>query len=431
MLLLRQTVSLLILLPTTISFKLDFQIHQVQHDKSLAKRDVTAPFRLDKNVYLTQLELGSNHDRVTVSLDTGSPDLWVMSKSAQCFNVSDFHTLSRPHIPELFDDLDSQYSCTANGTFDYQASATFQEKKVEPDFRAGFADGSAATGIWGVDDVHLGGDVTLRELKFGIANASSIDVGILGLGPQPENERGFVALLKEQGVINRTMYSIYMNSSSGSIVFGSELDESKYAAGQMATASMDQNVGVDVSEVSIDGRTVSAGEKVKVLFDTGSTFSTMPHDWIKILGESLNGTYDEDQMAYQVSCEMEHDAKNFTFKIDSEPEMSLPIRNLIVRAGGGTSCYLGIMDESLIGGAIFGADILQHFYTVYDLQEEELSIAPLKLGASASSDAGSGASSSTGSGATESSRSHSGASATLRVYCISMIPLSIYIFFIY
>lgn len=50
----------------------------------LAKRDtVTQKLDNEQSLYLADLELGSQSEKVTVQIDTGSSDLWVPSKSAE------------------------------------------------------------------------------------------------------------------------------------------------------------------------------------------------------------------------------------------------------------------------------------------------------------------------------------------------------------
>ncbi|KAI5964917.1 BAR1 [Candida margitis] len=406
------------------AISLDFDISPQRVETRHSKRDaVNTAITLQRNVYLTNLAIGSLKDDVVVSIDTGSSELWVMSNNVNCQTVEQLHAENAPDIPDIFNDLNEEYSCKANGTFNNEKSTTYEF--INDEFTIAFADGSAAIGEYGSDDVQVG-NVTIEGLKLGVANASSIDVGILGIKHNNEYDN-FISLLKKQGYIDTAQYSIYLNDEKGNILFGG-VDSAKYD-GDLTSTSM-QNSGIHIKDVSLsqnkNQKYIQSGKEY-VIFDTGSTFSTLPSDWIKEIGESINGTYDEDEMAYQVPCQLDNKVE-FNFKIDNT-NLSVSVSDLIInneRTKG--NCYLGVMDESLIGGTIFGSDILKHFYVVFNLDENELSIAPVSKSSTTAS------SSSTADGSRFSSRSEASINSTrtmLYAYCMSLIPLSIYVFILY
>ena len=191
------------------------------------KRDaLPMPLINDKILYTTELEIGSNKDKVSVSIDTGSYDLWVMSNDAVCYKVSEFQTEGAPQLPDIFNDIDQDYSCTFNGTYNSKSSKTF--KNTSEDFSIGYVDGSAAQGVWGYDSVQFG-QYGVTGLKIGIANRSSVSDGILGIGIANGYDN-FPVLLQKQGLINKIAYSVYLNSSNsttGTILFGA-IDHAKY-----------------------------------------------------------------------------------------------------------------------------------------------------------------------------------------------------------
>ncbi|KAI5954978.1 BAR1 [Candida jiufengensis] len=368
----------------SISFNFDIKT-TTPPISQLTKRQVSTIFKNQKNVLLTKLGIGSNNDSVVVSIDTGSSDLWVMSNQVQCFNISEFHTIYSPNIPQIFNDLDESYSCKANGTFKFENSKSFVNENK--DFTIAFADGSAAMGFWGNDNIVIDGNnkTTLNGLRFGIANKSSIDVGILGIGFKDDYDN-FPVLLHEQGLIDKLQYSIYSNDADSGVVEFDKIDNSKYE-NNLVSVEIDNNLGVKISNAYYieeeDGNLVpKSSDKETIIFDTGSTFSTLPREWIDRLGKSINGTYNEDEMAYEVNCdELNSDSLSnqyFNFTVNSTL-FSVPTKDFIIkneRTNG--KCYLGIMDESIIGGSIFGSDILKLFYLVYNLEDSILSIAPIK-----------------------------------------------------
>ncbi|KAI5965904.1 BAR1 [Candida pseudojiufengensis] len=362
-----------------ISFNFDIK-SITPPESSLSKRQITTIFKNQKNVFLTNLGIGSNNDSVIVSIDTGSSDLWIMSNQVTCFNVSEFHTVNSPNIPKIFNDLDESYSCKSNGTFSYENSNTF--KNENSDFVIAFADGSAAKGIWGNDSLIIGeSNITVANVKFGIANQSSIDVGILGIGFKDDYDN-LPILLQKQGFIENLQYSIYTTGKDSGIIDFDNIDDTKYE-NDLVTIEMDKNIGIYVSNSYTDDEEEQKNSKQELaIFDTGSTFSTLPKEWIKRIGESINGTYDENELAYEVNCNLLNSnntaEQHFNFTLN-DTVFSIPASNFIIQnERTNNKCYLGIMDESIIGGVIFGSDILKNFYLVYNLQDSTLSIAPIK-----------------------------------------------------
>lgn len=354
------------------SIKLDFNI--VLTPSKYTKRDaLPMPLINDKILYTTELEIGSNKDKVSVSIDTGSYDLWVMSNDAICYKVSEFQTEGAPQLPDIFNDIDQEYSCTVNGTYNPNTSTTF--KNTSEDFSIGYVDGSAAQGVWGYDSVQFG-KYGVTDLKIGIANRSSVSDGILGIGIANGYDN-FPVLLQKQGLINKIAYSVYLNSSNsttGTILFGA-IDHAKYD-GALSTVPINSESQLSVNVTNLetkDGKVTSGSHSV--LLDTGSTFSIFPDEWIDALGRSLNATYDDNESVYAIECDG-YDENFFGFSIGNA-DFSIPIQDLTTEKDG--QCYLAIMSNSVIGGGgiLFGDDILRRIYLVYDLQDMTISVAPV------------------------------------------------------
>ncbi|EGW32145.1 uncharacterized protein SPAPADRAFT_61229, partial [Spathaspora passalidarum NRRL Y-27907] len=156
---------------------------------------------------LTELQIGSNRDRVTVDVDTGSSVLWVMDSNGAC--------KTSPLTGKVPD-------CKAHGTFSFQGSETFN--KTEESFHMEYADKESADGFYVKDDISLGKDVVVKGFGFGLADGASSEVGILGISFPRVNSTGrsFPVELKNQGITNRSAYSIFLNkpNKTGSVLFG-------------------------------------------------------------------------------------------------------------------------------------------------------------------------------------------------------------------
>ena len=196
----------------------------------------------EQTFYMADLKIGSNQDQNNVLVDTGSSDLWVMSHDVNCVAVLTgkrytrtfelgtgvvnnlplekreridahkrevikpskttedkevkannklFATYSTVYITEgggFFSDSpfvgttdgSGSNTCTSYGSFNTENSDTFTENNTYP-FLIQYADGTHASGIWGYDNVIIG-NVTVQDLSFAVANESSSDVGVLGIG---------------------------------------------------------------------------------------------------------------------------------------------------------------------------------------------------------------------------------------------------------
>jgi hypothetical protein len=243
--------------------------------------------------YMANLKIGSNEDENDVLVDTGSSDLWVMSHDLNCVPVLssrrfaqtfDHTTGAKYRLPlnkrdadaplkpsktsedkeavdaqnKLFGTYSTVYiteggslpsgspfigtgdsgsnTCTSYGSFNTGNSDTFRENDTYP-FLIEYADNTHAIGVWGYDNVIIN-NVTVRDLSFAIANETSSDVGVLGIGlPGLEvtSQYGYIYAnlpikLAQEGIINRAIYSLYLDTAdaeTGSILFGA-IDHAKY-----------------------------------------------------------------------------------------------------------------------------------------------------------------------------------------------------------
>lgn len=71
-------------------------------------------------------------------------------------------------------------TCTSYGTFNTENSDSFVQNDTDT-FVIGYADGTFASGIWGHDTVRIG-NLSVEDLSFAVANESSSDIGVLGIG---------------------------------------------------------------------------------------------------------------------------------------------------------------------------------------------------------------------------------------------------------
>ncbi|EGW31352.1 uncharacterized protein SPAPADRAFT_141168 [Spathaspora passalidarum NRRL Y-27907] len=404
--------------------------------------------------YLANLSIGSNKDSVGVLVDTGSSDLWVMSHDLKCSanpnskreakNKID-HFGSGTGVVNIFKEQSEKRdddkppptkssnennkafafttitlspdgfqtpsigggsggagsgasACTALGSFNTGKSDTFVKNNTSP-FQIEYADGSDATGIWGFDNVFIG-DTKVANLSFAVANETSSDVGVLGIGLsglETTTQFGYVyenlpLKMRNQGLINRALFSIYLgqaNDNKGSILFGA-IDHAKFL-GNLVTLPMQrtyQQVSVPVriqiglDSVNLQGVSGSSSssllsDSTGVVLDTGSTLSYVSADVLQALGEALGGTYNRRSHAYIVNC---NQPKGATLNLGfSNQTIKVPVSDLLIQATS-SQCYLGVLAQSTATSyMLFGDNILRHAYVVMDLDGFEVSLAPVNF----------------------------------------------------
>lgn len=265
---------------------LKFDIHENQpyavlgNKNKLVKRDSgNADLQLDVSFnqlyYLAELKFGSNQQAVTVLIDTGSSDLIINSAtnpSCQSDNQEEdaggdsddassiykrddetnpqyclvdnddqqdsYPVLNRtaeaPEGSETYynnieDKLNPFYTCSYYGLFDSENSSTLVNTSIPLDIQ--YWDGTTYTGNFVQDDVFVGG-VKIPNITFGLSDSGDKPSGILGLGFENNESvyqnggdkyNNFVATLKNEGYINKQLYSFFGShkyQSQNSIIFG-------------------------------------------------------------------------------------------------------------------------------------------------------------------------------------------------------------------
>lgn len=202
-----------------------------------ATNDGSALMELEnqQSYYSCDLYIGSNGQKSTVLVDTGSSDLWIMDTDMTCYaqlqsskrdfstfyRVLDFPALNNLKIDKESNDKDSSKradscegfaclssllnslgggtatrygtqtatataaaganSCTKMGSFETRDSDSFKVNNSAPAFSIQYADGTSAQGFWGHDQVGFNGH-NVSSLSFATVNETDSTFGVLGIG---------------------------------------------------------------------------------------------------------------------------------------------------------------------------------------------------------------------------------------------------------
>lgn len=371
--------------------------------RRLAKRQNVVEQILDNDqaLYYANLSIGTPQQALRLHIDTGSSDLWVnTADSAFCSS--------------------SQNPCQG-GTYSSSASSTY--KLVNNEFNISYVDGSAALGDYVSDTLHFGG-VTLENFQFGIGETSSSEEGVLGIGytsnevqvgraglqPYPN----LPAALLEAGHIRSNAYSLWLNdldASTGEILFGG-VNTAKYE-GSLATVPVIQTYGgyyelvVALTALSINGQDLSNSNSLPagVLLDSGATLTYLPNDITTLIYNEVQAVYQDSVGAAYAECTLADSSATLDFEFSGQ-RIRVPYNELFLDAGtdsrgnpltftnGEKACLFGIAPAQ--GGiSVLGDTFLRSAYVVYDLANNEISLAQTVFNATASDiqEIGTGASS--------------------------------------
>ena len=255
-------------------------------------------------------------------------------------------------------------------------------------------DGSGSSGDYVSDVVRFGG-IDLDDQQFGIGYVSSSQEGIMGIG-YPINEVAVaynggnpypnVPLhLMQSGHISSNAYSLWLNdldASTGSILFGG-VNSGKYT-GQLSTLPIIREQGVyaefiiALTGVGANGTSGSIARNIATpaLLDSGSSLMYLPDDIVTTIYNDVGAQYDQSQGAAFVDCNLanSHATIDLTF---SEPTISIAMNELVIVAGSQGNKPLCILGISPTGGStpVLGDTFLRSAYVVYDLTNNEISIA--------------------------------------------------------
>nr|CAG24030.1 secreted aspartyl proteinase [Candida dubliniensis] len=318
--------------------------------------------------YAADITLGSNNQKLSVIVDTGSSDLWIPDSKAIC-------------IPKWSGQKGD--FCKTNGS--YTPSASNTSKNLNTRFNIQYADGSYARGNLYQDTVGLGG-AFIKDQIFADVWSTSAHKGILGIGFQ-KNEAtesmydNLPISMKKQGIISKNAYSLFLNSpeaSSGQIIFGG-IDKAKFSGSLVdLPITSDMRLSVALKSVNVLGQNVNAN--VEVLLDSGTTISyfqpSIARNIIYALGAQVH--FDSaGNKVYVADCKT---SGTVDFQFDKNLKISVPASEFIAplyytNGEPYPKCEVRVRASE---SNILGDNFMRSAYIVYDLDDNKISMAPVK-----------------------------------------------------
>ncbi|KAJ2963866.1 hypothetical protein NQZ79_g1126 [Umbelopsis isabellina] len=326
--------------------------------------------------YLIDIEIGTPSQTFTVTLDTGSSDLWI--PSMKCTNET---------------------GCPG-AKFDQSRSSTF--KSTSNKFNIEYAIGSD-NGTYAQDVVKIG-PFSVQDQVFALVDSSANTTkapsshpymdGILGMGWDTATYGSidnfqyspFMYSLWSTGQIPTFSYAVhlgglYSKGYSGTITFGG-IDSSLFTGDlQFLKAEPEPTLNGSTRYQHCNGPTL-------VAFDTGSTFTNLPTDIVEgILDEIAPNDYQKvTSTSYTVPCTLINSTETLEIQFPNGKDVSstpitatIPVKEMVtgVAYEQTNTCLFGISSSPIASNPIYllGDTVLRHLYLNFDFTHREIGIA--------------------------------------------------------
>lgn len=259
---------------------------------------------------------------------------------------------------------------------------------------------------------------------MGLGNDTTIAYGLVGVG-YTSNEaiisteqslaaayQNLPALMMDQGVIATNAYSLWLNdldASTGSILFGG-IDTAKYQ-GELTRIDIlkDNETGeydsFIVSLTSMQAFSSSGSDEltskqfpIQVVLDSGTTLSYLPNDIAQQIWTETGAVYTASVGLALIPCRMQKSTGYFTFGFagPNGPRINVTMDELVldlVISGpaptfssgeyqGEDACEFGVQNTT--GTNLLGDTFLRSAYVVYDLENNQVGMAPTDFNATES-----------------------------------------------
>ncbi|KAK3375456.1 aspartic peptidase domain-containing protein [Podospora didyma] len=358
-------------------------VNPIHRDRLRRRGTVVVNLDNEETLYFINATVGTPPRSVRLHIDTGSSDLWVNTPGSQLC-------------------LQQSKPCQYAGTYSANSSSTYEY--IGSYFNISYVDGSGASGDYVSDTVSFGGQ-KLDRLQFGIGYSSTNGQGILGIGYTINEVQvgragkpaypNLPAKMVDDGLIQSNAYSLWLNdldANTGNILFGG-VDSEKYI-GDLETLPIQAERGVfaefliTLTRLQLGTQNIGGDLALAVLLDTGSSLTYLPDTMVQAIYTQVGAQFDSDQGAAYVPCSLARNKTTMDFTFSSPTisvDMNELVLDLVTSSGkrptfqnGVPACLFGIAPAGS-GTNVLGDTFLRSAYVVYDLDNNQISLAPTKF----------------------------------------------------
>ncbi|XP_068120974.1 gastricsin-like isoform X2 [Hyperolius riggenbachi] len=309
--------------------------------------------------YYGQISIGTPPQNFLVLFDTGSSNLWVPSTSCQ------------------------SAACSNHNMFNPSQSSTYTSNNQQ--FTMSYGSGSVS-GVFGYDTVTVQ-SLTLTNQEFGLTYSESGSSfyyskfdGIFGMAYPAMSAGGATTAMQgmlQQNLLNYPIFSVYMSSQSGEVIFGG-VDNSLYS-GQIQWAPVTQEVywQVGIDAFSVNGQATGwCSQGCQAIVDTGTSPLTIPQQYMGTLLQYM-GAQQGQNGQFLVNCNNLQNLPTISFTINGV-QFPIPPSGYIIQNNG--YCMVSVEETYLPSQNgqplwILGDVFLRQYYSVYDMSNNRVGFA--------------------------------------------------------
>ncbi|KAJ5616693.1 hypothetical protein N7537_001807 [Penicillium hordei] len=348
------------------------------------RRDNTVllPIGNDENIIYTNISLGTPPQRIEAAFWMVGNECWVpVGTSHDCATFR------------------GNKNCNGSGGYNKTLSTSMNDLHSNFTVSKSIESSMTITGEFVIDTLVIG-DTTVESMKIGILNVDATQ-NIIGLG-YGETNSSFISLtetLVNAGTIKSPAFSMYMENplhsisaevsqdeKAGALLFGG-VNRSKYN-GTLHTLPIVNNPAdyrkafrVNMTSFSINGTSVfPEGPTTQALLDPSLSYTYVPESIAQDIFSQLGATETPTSGPASIPCNIISSDTTLTFEFGAA-SFKLGIDLFIERRSVFNDediCYLGIAaktDTEDANCVRLGANFLQQIYTVYDMGNDEISLA--------------------------------------------------------
>ncbi|KAJ5280622.1 hypothetical protein N7478_005994 [Penicillium angulare] len=284
-------------------------------------------------------------------------------------------------------ELYSDDSCGGDGSYNRTASTT--AKKLEGKFAYNDT-GSMATGDFVTDVLSIGG-VKIDDMKMGIITNDDYTGNVLGLGYGNASSTSLTQALADTGAINSPAFSLYNDM----VLFGG-VNKAQYNGSLHTFPIVNGSDLFKAFRINMDGISInetSAASKefpLDAVFDIDFGMTYVPKSVAEALNSQIGNTSVADDWGQvNFTCNAISENSTIEFKFGGL-ELQFPLWEFVSKdryfqddyewTSDNETCYFTICENKDYqdeGSIVLGANFISMIYTVFDIDNDEISLAKL------------------------------------------------------
>ncbi|CAI5450849.1 unnamed protein product [Caenorhabditis angaria] len=339
------------------------------HEKRIQLNTGNQPF-LDwaDDFYLGNISIGTPPQTVTVVLDTGSSNLWVID--SMC-NTDACNGITYP-----------------KHKFNTAASSSFSKENKK--FSISYGSGSCS-GYLAKDTLIIGGGLTVEQQEFGVANSldevfayQPVD-GILGLAwPGLAVDKIIPPMQNLLPQLDLPLFTVWLdrkingsNGGNGGLITYGALDKVNCASDinyVNLTAQTYWEFHLDSFKVG----TFSENKTAKVISDTGTSWIGAPHSVVSAVVKASGAKYNWNDELYEIDCDKMYSSPDIIFTIGQIDYTVKSVEYILDIGLKNNKCVLTFFGMTFTGFGpswILGDTFIRQYCNIYDIGNARIGFA--------------------------------------------------------